>query len=135
MNKFISNKPHDYDDILLIPTDFSMTCRNAILQGMVIARELQYRVCILHVIDKQNQVILKEEKDGEDCIGLNFRNYVSQLGKEYNVPVETLVQKGNIVSVILRVAEEIRANLMILGTEGRHGLEYFFGSHALKLVL
>jgi hypothetical protein len=36
---------------------------------------------------------------------------------------------------INKVATEIKANLMVLGTHGKQGLQHLFGSHALKVVL
>jgi hypothetical protein len=46
-----------------------------------------------------------------------------------------LTREGNLFKVIGQVATEIKANLMVMGTHGKQGLQHLFGSHALKVVL
>jgi len=124
-----------FRDIILIPTDFSPKCDNAVRQGLELARKLHHKLYILHVIDKQNESILNNSVEGEDCVGLKFLAYRTDFGKESDVVIETGIRNGNIVSEILKVEEELNAGMLIVGTEGKHGMENFFGSHALKLVL
>jgi universal stress protein A len=130
-----SNTGDVFNKIILIPTDFSPKCDNAVLQGIQLAEKLHYKVIILHVIDKQNEAILKNAEQGQDCIGLNFHKYKTEFGGKSNVEIETVVRHGSIVSEILALANELKSHLLIFGTDGKHGLEYLFGSHALKLVL
>ena len=39
-----------YNNIVLIPTDFSEVCGNAVSHGVKLAKFLGYKVCILHII-------------------------------------------------------------------------------------
>jgi nucleotide-binding universal stress UspA family protein len=124
-----------FNDILLIPTDFSPKCDNAVQQGIQMAEKLKYKVMILHVIDRQNETILNNRESGQECIGINFQRYKEEFGRDSRLEIETMVRKSGIVSGILSVAAEIKAGMLIFGTNGKQGLEYLFGSNALKLVL
>ena len=124
-----------YDSIILIPTDFSEVCENAISHGTELAKFLNYKVCLLHVIDKQEIAMLKDDDPALECVNENLEKYKLQYGKKFNVNIETLVRYGNILKVIDSVAAELKANLMVLGTHGKKGMQYLFGSHALKVVL
>jgi nucleotide-binding universal stress UspA family protein len=125
----------EFNNILLIPTDFSPRCDNAVKQGLLLAGKLQYKVVILYMIDKSNEEIIKNSPQGEECIGINFHRYIKNFANQSKLEIETLVRKGNIVHGILKVAHELKAGMLIFETDGKHGLEYLFGSHALKLVL
>ena len=124
-----------FNKTILIPTDFTPKCDNAVRQGLQMAEKLEYKVIILHVIDKQNESILKNMDQGQDCIGMNFNKYKIEWGKKFNVEIDTVLRKGNIVSEILLVAHEFNPSFIIFGTDGKQGMEYLFGSHALKLAL
>jgi nucleotide-binding universal stress UspA family protein len=124
-----------YNNVILIPTDFSEVCENAINHGIELAQFLHYKVCILHVISKQNEPAGNKENYGQEHAHENFRKCKELFENKYPVKIELLVQEGNFLKVINKVAKEIKANLMVLGTHGIKGLQHLFGSHALKVVL
>ena len=59
---------------ILVPTDFSEVCDNALEHGIEIAKFFNYDLCILHVIDKNTKVYLKKiELDCNSCYrNINF---------------------------------------------------------------
>jgi nucleotide-binding universal stress UspA family protein len=124
-----------YNNIILIPTDFSETCENAINHGVELARFLNYRVCILHVIDKKDEIMQKKEEPKLDSVTGKLVKYKQEYENKYKVNIETIVREGNILKVINLVATELRANLVVLGTHGKIGFQHLFGSYALKVVL
>lgn len=124
-----------YNSIILIPTDFSEICENAISHGAELARFLHYKVCILHVIDKQGEVEQKKDDPARDHIAENLQKYKQEYEKKFKVSIETFIRNGNILKVINEVAVELKANLIILGTHGKKGLQHLLGSYALKVVL
>jgi nucleotide-binding universal stress UspA family protein len=124
-----------YNNVILIPTDFSEVCENAINHGIELAQFLQYKVCILHVISKQYEPAGNKENYGQEHVHENFRKCKELFENKYPVKIELLVKEGNFLKVINKVAKEIKANLMVLGTHGIKGLQHLFGSHALKVVL
>jgi len=124
-----------YENIVLIPTDFSETCGNAISHGVKLAQTLHYKVCILHVINKETKAALKKKNVGVDYVDKRLKEYKYYYEKKYNVTVDTMAVEGSIFSTINEVATAIKANLMILGTHGKKGLQHVFGSYALRVVI
>jgi nucleotide-binding universal stress UspA family protein len=124
-----------YNSIVLIPTDFSEVCGNAISHGVKLAKFLGYKVCILHIINKESKAILKSKNVGFEYINYRLREYKKYYSKKYEVEIETKAVEGSIFSTISEVAAEIKANLMVMGTHGKKGLQHVFGSYALKVVV
>jgi len=124
-----------YNNVILIPTDFSEVCENAIQHGIELAQFLNYKVCVLHVINKQTDAVHQDSETDMEQIELNLRRCKDNYEKKHTVDIELLIKEGNILKVINKAATEIKANLMILGTHGKQGLQHLFGSHALKVVL
>jgi nucleotide-binding universal stress UspA family protein len=123
-----------YNNIVMIPTDFSEVCGNAISHGVKLAKFLGYKVFILHIINKETKAALKKKKVGVDYIDWRLKEYKKYYEKKYGVVIETMAVEGSIFSTISTVAKEIRANLMVLGTHGKKGLQHVFGSYAMKVV-
>lgn len=123
-----------YNNIVLIPTDFSEVCSNAISHGVKLAKFLGYKVFILHIINKETKAELKKKNVGVDYIDFRLKEYEKYYTKKYGVEIDTMAVEGSIFATISTVAKEIRANLMVLGTHGKKGLQHVFGSFAMKVV-
>ena len=131
----LAKKRIRYNNVLLIPTDFSEVCENAINHGIELAQFLNYDVCILHVISKQTGSEHEKKNHGTELAVQNLLKCKELYENKYSVKIELLAKEGNFLKVINKVATEIKANLMVLGTHGKQGLQHLFGSHALKVVL
>lgn len=124
-----------FNSIVMIPTDFSETCGNAISHGVKLAQFLGYKVCILHVINKETKAALRQKNVGPEYIDWRLKEYKKYYEKKYTITVDTMAVEGSIFSTITEVATQIKANLMVLGTHGKKGLQHVFGSYALKVVI
>lgn len=124
-----------YNNIVLIPTDFSEVCGNAISHGVKLAKFLGYKACILHIINKETKAALKKKNVGIDYVDWRLKEYKKYYTKKYEIEIDTMAVEGSIFSTINEVAAQIKANLMILGTHGKKGLQHVFGSYALKVVI
>ncbi len=122
------------NNIVLVPTDFSDVCANAISQAAAAAEYLQYKVCILHVIDKNTKAYLKSVGLDKSNIDERLAEISTDIVKKYKVEVEAIAKEGNIFTTISDVAKEIGANLVFLGTHGKVGMQKLTGSFALKVV-
>jgi nucleotide-binding universal stress UspA family protein len=129
------NKDSKHDKVVLIPTDFSPVCGNAIHHGVELANTFNCKVCILHVINKETMSYLKKEGLPVEQVQTNLNAYKELYEKETGVEITTLAREGSIFEEIDAVAEEIGATMMILGTHGKKGLQHIFGSYALRVVL
>jgi len=124
-----------FNNIILIPTDFSETCNNAISHGVKLALFLKYKVFVLHVINKETRAALKKKNVGVDYVEKRLKEYKNYYEKKYGIQMETGAVEGSIFTTINEVAANIKANLMVLGTHGKKGLQHVFGSFAVRIVL
>lgn len=123
-----------YNNVVLVPTDFSEVCGNAVSHGVKLAKFLGYKVCILHIINKETRAELKKKKVSTEYVESRLRDYKKYYSKKYDIEIETLAIEGSIFSTISDVATKIKANLMVLGTHGKKGLQHVFGSYAMRVV-
>ena len=121
------------EKIILVPTDFSETCQNAIDYAVSLAEHIKYNVLLLHVINrepKNDQTVADVELD----VNNKLQKTVSSLKKKSKVFVDYIYRHGSIFATINDVAEETNASLMILGTHGKKGFQYLFGSYAMRVI-
>ena len=124
-----------YNNVVLIPTDFSEVCGNAVSHGVKLAKFLGYKVCILHIISKETKAELKKKNVDVDYIDHRLKEYKKYYEKKYLVEIDTLAVEGTIFSTISQVAKDVKANLMVMGTHGKKGFQHVFGSYALRVVV
>ncbi len=122
------------NDIILVPTDFSEVCNNAMKQAVDAAKFLKNKVALLHVIDKNTKAQLKKDGKGMDSIDKKLNEIADSIRQEHNLEVMTISKEGDIFTTIGEVAKDLGANLMYLGTHGKVGMQKLTGSFALKVV-
>jgi len=122
-------------DIVLVPTDFSEVCTNAANQAIEAAKNLNYKVVLLHVINSETLEYLQSENLAVTIIDRKLKDLADDLMSLGSIKVEYLSREGSIFNTISEVAEEIGANLVYLGTHGKIGIQRFIGSFALKVVI
>ena len=122
-------------NIVLVPIDFSEVCTNAANQAIEAARNLNYKVVLLHVINSETLIYLQSENLPVSIIDQRLKILADDLMSLGNIKVEYLSREGSIFKTISEVAEEIGANLVYLGTHGKIGIQRFIGSFALKVVI
>jgi len=120
--------------IFLVPTDFSEVCTNAAHRAASLAKDFNYKIVLLHVIDKNTLGELKKQGKGHEWVDERLRELAGILAKENVIQVETIAREGDIFSAIAEVAEDLKASLIFLGTHGKVGLQKITGSFALKVV-
>lgn len=127
---------------VLFPTDFSEGARSAMDYAVSLARDYKAKLYILHVI--QELAITPGWYEGvfpienlyqsiEEGSGNEMGKLISGMG---DLPgVEKLVTRGYAATEILRVADEFKADVIVIGTHGRSGVDHLlFGSTAEKVV-
>lgn len=121
-------------NLILVPTDFSEVCNNAIRYGVEMCKHLDHNLCLLHVIDKTSRAWMKKEKMTGQDIDDKLQTIAKEIEAEHGLIVQTLSRKGNIFETIGDVAKEIDADLMLMGTHGKLGLQKLTGSYALRVI-
>lgn len=122
------------NNIILVPTDFSEVCQNAASQAAEAARLLNYKVVLLHIINKDTKAFLKKEDLGLTAIHDQLEEHAQALRDEFGIVVETKAVEGSIFTTIGEEAKDMGASLLFLGTHGKVGMQHLTGSFALKVV-
>ncbi len=122
------------NNIILVPTDFSEVCENAINQAAEAARFFKYELHLLHVIDKNTNAYLKNENLGIESIYNRLQAIALDLKNRYGIDVKIKAEDGDIFTTINSVARHLGAKLVYLGTHGKVGMQKLTGSFALKII-
>ena len=128
---------------ILIPTDFSETANLALEHAVKMARLLDSEITLLHVVSTfafrvnlpEVEVDETQEAKLSGVIGSKLKSIAEEISQKEGIKVSTLITSGRIREEVVRVAEEIYADIIILGTHGVSGLrEFFMGSNAFRIV-
>jgi nucleotide-binding universal stress UspA family protein len=122
------------NELILVPTDFSDICQNAVDHGAELARYLNYKLVVMHVINKETKSKLKKENLDKETIQKDLTEIANSVHERYEIETDFRIREGSIFTEIHQAATELGANLMVLGTHGKKGLQHVFGSFALKVV-
>jgi nucleotide-binding universal stress UspA family protein len=128
---------------ILFATDFSESSEHAFKYALSLARKFESRLGIIHVINEPVDLrgfyvphisFDKLEEEIEQGARKMMENFCRTHAKDYP-GVETFVVPGIPYDEIIKKAEELAADLVVVGTHGRTGLDHvLFGSTAEKVV-
>ena len=125
----------DKKNLILIPTDFSEACDNAIDHGVEIAKTYDAEVCILHVINKDTKLYLQKNDLTEEDLEKRMEVIAKAITDNHKVKVSVIIRQGSIFSEINKTSQEISAGLMVLGTQGIKGFQKLMGGFAMRIIL
>lgn len=123
---------------VLHPTDFSDRSRNAFELACALARDYGARLIVLHAVAPWPALAYGDAVPPPDP-DIQRREAEVQLDRlevpHADVRVERRLENGEPAEVVLRVAREVGASLIVLGTHGRTGLgRLLMGSVAEQVV-
>jgi nucleotide-binding universal stress UspA family protein len=111
---------------ILCATDFSDHSSYALPYAVSLAQVFESKLQICHVIDLPPAGIYGEAvlytEEQEERIKRYARKEIGGLIGEQTVPWESLIVHGRAAEEIARIAQEVRADLVIAGTHGRSTL-------------
>ncbi|MBK6932701.1 MAG: universal stress protein [Saprospirales bacterium] len=131
---------------ILVPTDFSSNSRHALRVAMVLAKKVKGRVelllriqrwlmrrlCRINVPEAYDMTEYYENAAEELY---TMKREFSESEEFHEVKFETVVEEGFLYSTVRRIAEEDRADLIVMGTKGATGAtEFFVGSNTEKVI-
>ena len=122
------------DKIILVPTDFSKVCDNAVNHAAEIARNIKAKLLVLHIVNKDSLLFLKKNDLSNEYIDEQLADIKEQITKAFGIEVETRVEEGKLTPKISQIAESVAADLVVFGTHGKTGMQIITGSHAMKLI-
>ncbi len=128
----------------LVPTDFSDCAKKAAAEALTLAESFSGRVVFLHVVDLYPSYAFSYTDDiavplvlpppAPEQIEAEWQDFLSGLPLD-KVAWEKSTQEGEPTTEIVQQAEIRQADLIVIGTHGRTGLEHMLmGSVADKVV-
>jgi nucleotide-binding universal stress UspA family protein len=121
---------------ILFPTDFSEPSLAAFPMACSLARDLGARLVILYVVPPPLGHDELEARRDPDTYFKGFWKLLRDLQPpNQDIAVEHRLEEGKAETVILQVAQDLPAGLIVLGTHGRTGLPHLLmGSVAEQVV-
>jgi nucleotide-binding universal stress UspA family protein len=115
-------------NVLLVTWDFTQMSENAFLHALKLSHSVESQIRLVHVI-KAGDPNLRAEAEGK------LKKEIARLQATYKVLCSSIILEGSLFSAISDYTREGDAIMVIMGTHGIKGLQKYFGSHALKVII
>ena len=123
--------------MIVHPTDFSKSSEAALTVARSLARDHGVQLIVLYVVP------LDISREGSPTMARDPREYQHSLdairrrldGPDLKYPVETQLKYGSAAEEIVRVAHDVRCNLIVMGTHGRTRLARLLMGNTAMAVL
>jgi nucleotide-binding universal stress UspA family protein len=125
---------------ILHPTDFSTHSQHAFRLAWALARDYGAQLIVMHVVPPGAEQFLALSELGAQERRENIHaSFATELEKirppDPDIRVAHRLERGDTTSEVLRVANEVNADLIVMGTHGRTGLgRMLIGSIAEKVM-
>ncbi len=133
---------------ILFPTDFSAAADHAFIYALKLAKKIGASITTVHCYElptiKSNHLPHTSRGLYESLTLEEFENYkdnvphlteIAEKAGLQNVPVNHVMQEGEAVYKILRIAKKEKPNVIVMGTTGASGLKkIFLGSVAAEVM-
>jgi nucleotide-binding universal stress UspA family protein len=127
---------------LLVPTDFSEYSKFALKYAAALAKSFEAKVYVLYVHDPYPQGAAFEGMYYDPALVEGTRNKAKEILDEIagelraqHIDVEAVFLNGRPALEIIRRAEQLEVDLIVIATHGRKGISHLvFGSTAEKVV-
>lgn len=124
---------------ILIAIDSRKSAEIVALNGLQLAQQYHSEIALVSIVDpsKNWNDELATPREIDDMIDANLnvsqQNVIEKVFKSY--PVKTFIERGKPYEVILKIAEEWGADVIVMGTHGRKGLSHLLiGSVAEEVI-
>jgi nucleotide-binding universal stress UspA family protein len=112
---------------ILVPTDFSVVSLRALDPAGFLAKQRNGEIYLLHV---------KRNKRIDDAVAAERAEVLAgMLRSQFGIKVNVIITAGNCRTEIVKTAEKIGADMIMMGTEGSDSeSSFFFGANALRVI-
>jgi nucleotide-binding universal stress UspA family protein len=131
----------DGPSAILVGVDDTVTASRAAWYAAGLARRQQARLIVVHVLPLGTAAatgpaaatVLVAEEEAHQEIAASLRARAEEVGREFGVSVSFLAAHGDAYSEIRRIADETRADAIVVGASMKAGHK-LVGSLAVRLV-
>ena len=131
-------------DKILFPTDFSDHSKHAFSYALSFAKEYGAKLVMLHVVEDVQYLanaymfdvpMMPSFSDMEQSRSKEMDEFLEREVSDSSVQIDKSIRHGRPFVEIIQAAREEEADLIVIATHGRGGLEHvLFGSTAEKVV-
>ena len=114
------------DKTIVVPHDFTHIGDYALEHALIISPIMENEIVLVHIVKDKDDIPLAEKRCEE---------IVEQTFKKHFLKPRYIIREGSIFKDIGEIAAEVDANLVIMGTHGRKGIQKLTGSWALKVIV
>lgn len=111
---------------IIVPTDFTPIADNALEHAIAVAKTIGGDIALLHIVPKKSHV-----DEGRTKLNMLIERFAET---NHGITIKPVIRVGTIFEDIGDVAEELEAELILMGTHGLRGMQFITGSHALKVI-
>lgn len=111
---------------IMVPLDGSELAQSALPHALGLCSALGATLVLIHIYD---------QRSGSSEAARRYLEFARDQYIDPGVPVELVVRKGPVVSALINAAEKSRADLVVMATHGRSGVQrVVYGSVAEQLL-
>ena len=135
----MKTKPKFFKKIL-VPTDFSSQSDKSLDYAVMVANQFGAKIILLHIIEPfpyttTDAFMVVDNSEAMRSIAETLIKNQSKTLRQKKISVKTDLIVGNPAQEIIKKAEREKADLIVMGTHGRTGVEHvLLGSVAEKIV-
>lgn len=123
---------------VLLPTDGSIPALAATNQAVELVKRMKGELAILVV--REQSPVMPIERLAEDAAlmrseRIDGANYAARLAERNHVSYKVHIRDGPVVGEILKAAEELQVQMIIMGSSNPRGLSGWFLGHVAEAVL
>ena len=127
---------------ILVPTDFSEISFGALDYAAFIAIKFGAKITLLHVYELFDQVGNQQVMNYRELLEKGIHDKMQQMTMDnsnfWGVKIDTKIVEGKSYKEIDKAAQEVNADLVVMGTHGSTGLKslekYVLGTNAFRTV-
>lgn len=112
-------------NLYMVPFDFTPTSQKALDYALHIGKRVHTEIRLLHLAPTKSKGMAAQKK---------LEDVAKSINTPPGVTISTLTKVGSIFTDIGKIAKTEKAQLIIMGTHGKRGLQALFGSHAMKVI-
>src|SRR5665213_1141002 len=112
----------DKKNVIIVPVDFSEASEIAIHSAVELAKVFNFEIVLLNIfenvpVDEVAKKQMQSQFVYRDILS-RLQNEADNIIKNEKIKAQFLIKEGNIFDHIGKTAEEVGANLMVMGTHG-----------------
>ena len=123
-----------HQDLIVVPYDFTPESDSAVKHASSIAKAGNDKISLIHILNSESRALIKKQGISEVQLRDKLAQICAENQQRNGVETSFELKEGSIYSTIGEYVTEQRADLVVLGTHGVHGIQRFLGADVLRIL-